>query len=274
MMNTAGTRTGVAQAAGAAIAINGGVGVVEFHGAMALAGNRAQKREAAKTAASAAKEAVMAYSAEVLKNAHITLRELKEKVQSTGKGKLPSFKQLTEMSPALVAHHTVCGAEMNVYENGFATYEQGDAHTVIAVDRCGGYRYEFSDGYEYVPAEVFEEAEWAVRLVMEGEHRLEANRARNRSRNETVLADYDRADLERIAMVDFMAEENIRLIADEDVRRLYTALQRLTERQLQIVQLYYFKEMTQEEIAEELEISQRAVSYSLEGALKKLKKNF
>ena len=258
MKNTAGT-----QVAGT-IAINGGVGVVELYSPMA------QVRDVlAETT-----EAVREYSAEVLKNAHITLRELKEKVQSTGKEKLPSFKQLTEMNPTLVARHEVCGAELNVYENGFATYEQDNAHTVIAVDRCGGYRYEFSDGYEYVPAEVFDEAEWAVRLVMEGEHRLEENRARNRSRNETVLAEYDGAELEQFAMVDFLEEENARLLADKTVRRLYAALRKLTERQLQIVQLYYFKEMTQEEIAEDLGISQRAVSYSLEGALKKLKKNF
>lgn len=43
---------------------------------------------------------------------------------------------------------------------------------------------------------------------------------------------------------------------------------------MEIIQLYYYKGMNQEEVAEELGISQRAVSYSLEGALKKIRKNF
>lgn len=263
MINMAG-----AQVVGGAIAINGGVGFVEFYSP------RTQAAEQVQAAINGAAEAVKEYSAEVLKNAHITLRELKEKVQSTGKVKLPSFKQLMEKEPTLVAHHEVGGAKLDVYENGFATYEQDEAHTVLAVDRCGGYRYEFSDGSEYIPAELFEETEWPVRLVMEGEKRLEANRARNQARRETGLDDYENTDLSGLTMVDFMEEENMRLLADREMRRLYTALRKLTERQFQIVQLYFFKEMTQEEIAEELEISQRAVSYSLEGAIKKMKKVF
>ena len=99
MINMAG-----AQVVGGAIAINGGVGVVEFYSP------RTQAAEQVQAAINGAAEAVKEYSAEVLKNAHITLRELKEKVQSTGKVKLPSFKQLMEKEPTLVAHHEVGGA--------------------------------------------------------------------------------------------------------------------------------------------------------------------
>ena len=53
-------------------------------------------------------------------------------------------------------------------------YEVDGSHTVMAVDRCNDYRYDFTDGtYEVIPAEAFEDVEWSVRLLMEGERRME-----------------------------------------------------------------------------------------------------
>lgn len=75
-------------------------------------------------------------------------------------------------------------------------------------------------------------------------------------------------------MIDFLEESNREILADWELKRLYAALDKLIERQQQIVQLYYFKEMTQQKIAEELEIKQQAVSKILNLAIKKLKKVF
>lgn len=41
-----------------------------------------------------------------------------------------------------------------------------------------------------------------------------------------------------------------------------------------VVQLYFYKGMTQQEIAEEIGIGRRSVGNCLEGALKKIRKNF
>ena len=52
-----------------------------------------------------------------------------------------------------VAQTTVDDASLTVYQNGYAVYEMDGAHTVMAVDRCGDYRYDFTDGtYQVVPA--------------------------------------------------------------------------------------------------------------------------
>lgn len=75
-------------------------------------------------------------------------------------------------------------------------------------------------------------------------------------------------------MVDFMDDCKAEVLADKELKRLYAAMSKLTERQMEIIQLYYYEGMNQEEVAEELGISQRAVSYSLESALKKIRKNF
>ena len=239
-----------------AVAINGGVGVMEVC--------RPQMAESVVQAAE-----------QVTLNAHITLRELKKHVEMVLEKKIPGYKQLMDMNPVAVARTIVNGAVITAYQNGYAVYEADDAHTVLDVNRCGDYRYDFTDGtYQVLPAEVFEEAEWSVRLVMEGERRLENNRSKISRDYEEFALECDGSDWSAAIMVDFLDEENVEMLADKELQKLYAAMSKLTERQMEVVQLHFYKGMTQEEIAEELGIGQRAVSYSLTGALKKIRKNF
>ena len=145
-----------------AVAIYGGVGVMEIHQPLP---------QAVESVAQAVEDLAV--------NAHISLRELKNCVDKVLEKKIPGYKQLMETNPVVAARATVNGATITAYTNGYAVYEADDAHTVLDVNRCGDYRYDFNDGtYEVVPAEVFEDAEWTVRLVMEGERRLENNRSK------------------------------------------------------------------------------------------------
>lgn len=139
------------------VAINCGVGVMEIHQSLP---------QAVESVAQAVEDLAV--------NAHISLRELKNTVAAVIEKKLPKYAQLMEMHPVIAARTVVGGATLTAYENGYAVYEEDGAHTVMAINRCGDYRYDFNDGtYEIVPAEVFEEAEWTVRMVMKGERRLE-----------------------------------------------------------------------------------------------------
>ena len=145
-----------------AVAIYGGVGVMEIHQPLP---------QAVESVAQAVEDLAV--------NAHISLRELKNTVAAVIEKKLPKYAQLMEMHPVIAARTVVGGATLTAYENGYAVYEEDGAHTVMAINRCGDYRYDFNDGtYEVVPAEVFEDAEWSVRLVMEGERRMESNRSK------------------------------------------------------------------------------------------------
>ena len=49
------------------------------------------------------------------------------------------------MHPVAVARAMVNGAVVTAYENGYAVYEADGAHTVLDVNRCGDYRYDFTD---------------------------------------------------------------------------------------------------------------------------------
>ena len=148
-----------------AVAINGGVGVMEMR--------RPQVNMDLLPSVDDVMNSVAAVAAEIAENAHITLRELKTKIDAVTEKKLPQYKQLMEQNPVAVAQTRVNGATITAYQNGYAVYEADGAHSVMAVDRCGDYRYDFNDGtYQVVPAEVFEEAEWSLRLIMEGERRM------------------------------------------------------------------------------------------------------
>lgn len=251
-----------------AVAINGGVGVLEIRKPGVGVGKLLPSVDDVVETATAA-------AAEIAKNAHITLRELKTKIDAVTEKKLPGYQQLMAQNPVAVAQANVNGATLTAYQNGYAVYEMDGARSVMAVDRCGDYRYDFNDGtYQVVPAEVFEEAEWSLRLIMEGERRMENNRNKTCHDNEKVSLSCDGTDWCEAAMVDFMEADNAQMLADEELRRLYAAMGRLTERQSEVIQLYFYKGMTQQEIADELGIGQRTVSHTLEGALKKLKKIF
>lgn len=242
-----------------AVAINGGVGVMEIR--------------QPKMAEVVGK--VSAVAADVAQNAHITLRELKKKIDAVVEQKLPTFKTLMEQKPMAVAQTTVNDASLTVYENGYAVYEVDGAHTVMAVDRCGDCRYDFTDGtYQIIPAEEFENMKWSIRLLMEGERRMEHNRNKTSDKFENTALECDGSDWSAAVMVDFMDECKAEVLADKELKRLYAAMSKLTERQSEIIQLYYYKGMSQYEIADELGIRQQSVDRILKQAVNRLRKNF
>lgn len=111
------------------VAINGGVGVMEI------------RQPLPQTVESVAQPVE-----NLTVNAHISLRELKNTVAAVIEKKLPKYAQLMEMHPVIAARTVVGGATLTAYENGYAVYEEDGAHTVMAIDRCGDYRYDFNDG--------------------------------------------------------------------------------------------------------------------------------
>ena len=120
-----------------------------------------------------------------------------------------------------------------------AVYEVNGAHTVMAVDRCGDCRYDFTDGtYQIIPAEEFENMEWSIRLLMEGERRMEHNRNKTSDKFENTALECDGSDWSAAVMVDFMDDCKAEVLADKELRRLYAAMSKLTERQMEIIQLY------------------------------------
>ncbi|MDG6110329.1 sigma-70 family RNA polymerase sigma factor [Dactylosporangium aurantiacum] len=73
------------------------------------------------------------------------------------------------------------------------------------------------------------------------------------------------------AVGDTLAEGADALAGVDDREALYTELQRLPERQLRVVMLYYYADLTQREIAAQIGVSQMQVSRLLKSALQQLR---
>ena len=190
----------------------------------------------------------------IAQNEHVTLRELRTQISATSEGKLPTFKQLMEMKSAVVAQKVVNTALLTVYQNGYAVYEADGARTVMAVDRCKEYTYDFDNGTRItIQQELLENEEWSIRLLMEGEMRLEHNHNKTFDKFECV---------------------SLVVLAEIELCMLYEAMDKLTKRQMEVIRLYFYKGMSQQAIAQKLGIGRRAVGNCIEGALKKIKKIF
>ena len=108
----------------------------------------------------------------------ITLKELKKMVPVASEFKrVPGLKKILEDGIEVVLrkqmeHH----AEVVVYKNGYVSYHAHERYTVFALHNCTHYHYE-SQGNEHqtIPHNHFEDMEWHIRLVLEGEDRLVRN---------------------------------------------------------------------------------------------------
>lgn len=211
----------------------------------------------------------------IAQNERITLRELRTRIRATSEGRLPTFKQLTEMKSSVVAQKVVNTALLTVYQNGYAVYEADGARTVMAVDRCKEYTYDFDNGTRIIiQEELMENEEWSIRLLMEGEMRLEHNRNKTSDKFECVSLECDGSDWSATAIVDFLQEDNEEVLAERELCWLHEAMAKLTKRQMEVIRLYFYKGMSQQAIAQKLGIGRRSVGNCIEGALKKIKKFF
>ena len=64
-----------------------------------------------------------------------TLGELKNALPSTGNGRVPGINQLRKKANMLLRRETGSGI-IEIYDNGFFTFEECGRPTVFGVDRC------------------------------------------------------------------------------------------------------------------------------------------
>lgn len=210
------------------------------------------------------------------KNEHITFQALRSMVRSTiGKNK-PTAKYLRENEKPVAIS---ADGSMTVYPSGFVTYKSVTGSTVVNLAECGSYTYTFHDGKDglpekqTVPAEALDQMEWSVVVALRGEERAAENNM-NRKGDRTGNRQYayeEGTDLwERLPN---QIEEDVleRIIQQDSIAEL---LDCLTDRQRRIVKLYFFEQLTQQQIADALGIRQQSVTDALRAALKRMRKLF
>lgn len=194
----------------------------------------------------------------------ITFRDLKALVGSTRGLALPTAKALREGGETVLEAAMGADAWLRVYRSGFYTYETPAGTTVYAVDRCAGYEYENGD---CLAPQWFEEEDWAVRLALSAEDRLERNQRRKEEEGRFSYS----ADVTEGKDLRDPQDFTVALDSREQVERMLAIL---TEKQRQAVHMYFYQGLSQREIAGVMGIQKQAVSRHIQAAMEKLKNCF
>lgn len=115
----------------------------------------------------------------------LTLKELKNMVTGCEERKrVPGAEDLKKESEILLKEVMGTGASISVYKNGYVLYEAESGKTVFSLKDCGEYSYEsVTENSQIVKYEIFDNEAWYIRLVLEGEDRLEENGSRKHNKH-------------------------------------------------------------------------------------------
>ena len=106
----------------------------------------------------------------------LTLKKVKEMVKAPVHTKrVPSPKVLLEEGRIFLRKEFEHGSHLTLYHNGYVWFSAGKRNTVFHIHDCrGDYAYGASKGKgEVIKEEYFENCEWHIRALFEGEQRVE-----------------------------------------------------------------------------------------------------
>lgn len=198
----------------------------------------------------------------------LTLKELKKIVKVADVEKrIPSVKSLKEHK-VVVKEMINADTTISVYDHGYVLYTAGNQSTVFPLHSCDDYEYVSvtGDNKEF-NKEFFDNENWYIRLLMEAEDRMAYSQSKI-STNHGVFSNSDvtdDADIMRGSSKDFVDD-----VIDREI--LNALIKELTERQKTVLNLVYFEEMRQQDVADYLGIKQQSVNDLLNRALKTMKK--
>ena len=198
----------------------------------------------------------------------LTLKELKKIVKVADVEKrIPSVKSLKEHK-VVVKEMINADTTISVYDHGYVLYTAGNQSTVFPLHSCDDYEYVSvtGDNKEF-NKEFFDNENWYIRLLMEAEDRMAYSQSKI-STNHGVFSNSDvtdDAEIMRGSSKDFVDD-----VIDREI--LHALIKELTERQKRVLNLVYFEEMRQQDVADYLGIKQQSVNDLLNRALKTMKK--
>ena len=198
----------------------------------------------------------------------LTLKELKKIVKVADMEKrIPSVKSLKEHK-VVVKEMINADTTISVYDHGYVLYTAGNQSTVFPLHSCDDYEYVSvtGDNKEF-NKEFFDNENWYIRLLMEAEDRMAYSQSKI-STNHGVFSNSDvtdDAEIMRGSSKDFVDD-----VIDREI--LHALIKELTERQKIVLNLVYFEEMRQQDVADYLGIKQQSVNDLLNRALKTMKK--
>ena len=206
-----------------------------------------------------------------------TFGELRNMLPSTGNRRVPGVKQLRGKADLLLKKETASGT-IEIFDNGFFIFEECGKSTVYGVDRCASMKTYDS----YAKSEMTDELDpypWDLILESAASARLGHNaESREQSQSEiSIDAEESQSNPALSVRPEHEVKEEEEAAAEmraAKIARMKKAMEKLTDRQREIMSLYHIQKLTQEEIAAKLGIRQQSVLDVLKAGKRKIQKYF
>ena len=193
-----------------------------------------------------------------------TLKQLRNSIE---KPKAGAAYQTIKKDVDIFLETEVDGAKILVYQNGYITYQRDDRTATFHITVCKDYVYQYADGLRTIISEKeFENCDWTIRVVMEGERRIEKNQKSQMEKNELGYSVGD--DNETIRKIEHLDEdvfvdptpswEEVQ-VNRETLQYLEKIVSDLLPRQKELLQKRYLEGMQFKDIAEEWGCKEKTV---------------
>ena len=205
----------------------------------------------------------------------LTLKKVKELVEAPSHAKrTPSPKMLFEEGIVLLRREFDQGSHLTVYNSGYVLFSAGKRNTVFHIHDCqGDYAYDAAEGKgDVIEEEYFENCEWHIRTLFEGERRVEESQLKCEGVGQTkVCVSYHAVAEDWGEMTD--AEINV---LDKYIEKeaLHAMMAVLTEKQRNLIYQNYVLDKTHQEIADGMGIARGSVTRSVNQALERIRRKF
>lgn len=208
----------------------------------------------------------------------MTLTELKAIVPAADSNKrVPSISAMLEEGKHIVVKNRInADTDITVYDNGYVLYRTKDHATVFPLHSCEEYTYETNCGEQFcVPSSEFEQQDWMMRLILEGEDRLEYNQ---NQRMKKITISYHGIAEDWSELAD-CSKDPLQVFAEisekKEVRDHLTELvSNLSPRQQFVIKECVMNGKGRRQVAEDLGVSTQAITDALFKAMDKLKTSF
>ena len=195
----------------------------------------------------------------------------------------PGARQLRQGYPRVAMIEIGKNARVEVFNNGYAIYDNGNRKVVLWVPDCGSATYYFTglrdkekdylSQKEEIDLDILGELPWYHALMIAGENRIEYNMDHPKSKGNT--SDFDMEEAETIPASHWAGayhfespeEAYLKKEAAEERRKA------LTEKQREVYVMYYEEGMTEREIAIKTGKKRVTVNYTLQLIRNKLSKD-
>ena len=205
----------------------------------------------------------------------LTLKKVKELVGAPSHAKrTPSPKMLYEEGIVLLRREFDQGSHLTVYNSGYVLFSAGKRNTVFHIhDCCGDYAYDAAEGKgEVIKEDYFENCEWHIRALFEGEQRVEESQLKCEGVGQTKVSVSYHAVAEDWGE---MADSEINVL-DKYIEKeaLHAMMAVLTKKQRNLIYQNYVLDKTHQEIADGMGIARGSVTRSVNQALERIRRKF